>query len=501
MGRTAAATPNDQPLDAEIIIVGTGFGGQCIAIKLLEAGFTSVLLLERGHSVGGTWRDNDYPGAACDIPSHLYSFSFAPNPDWSRIYPAQGEILAYLKHTATRFGLMPRIQFDTRVLEARYGEQTHDWTVQTNHGARRARHLILATGGLSEPVLPRLPGLERFGGTTFHSARWDHAYPLQGKRVAVIGTGASAIQFVPRIAPEVALLKVFQRTPPWIVPRHDRPYSPLMRALFRSVPGAMRLNRWRTHWQNELTALGTVVDPRYMKWGVEIALKHLHAQVTDPALRRTLKPNYAMGCKRILISDDWYPALQRPNTELITAGIARVEADRIVTDDGREHPVDAIIFGTGFQATDSLGKLTISGAGGRLLSDAWRDGAEAYLGAAVAGFPNLFLITGPNTGLGHNSMVFIIEANASHIVGALRAARARGATQVEVKQDVQGAYNDELQRRLRISVWTTGCRSWYQDPRSGKVTTLWPGFSTQYWARARHFDASCYRLLSADATG
>jgi cation diffusion facilitator CzcD-associated flavoprotein CzcO len=497
MNHSEASARQDDLLDAEVIIVGTGFGGQCAAIKLIEAGFTSVLLLERGTSVGGTWRDNDYPGAACDIASHLYSFSFAPNPDWSRIYPAQGEIHAYLKRVAEQFGLMPRIQFDTSVQEASFSAATRSWTVHTDRGVRRARYLILATGGLSEPAVPALPGLERFQGRTFHSARWDHAYPLQGKRVAVIGTGASAIQFVPRIGEIVSHLKVFQRTPPWIVPRHDRPYPAFMRALFRWVPGAQRLNRWRIHWTNELSALGTVIDPKYMAWGVQIALKHLHAQVPDPTLRRALTPDYVMGCKRILISDDWYPALQRPNTDVITAGIAQIGPDGITTQDGRIHPVDAIIFGTGFQATESLGKLRIAGRGGQCLNDAWRHGAEAYLGAAVTGFPNLFLITGPNTGLGHNSMVFIIEASVAHIVGALTAARRREATLIEVKREMQAAYNADLQRRLQGSVWMTGCQSWYQDRRSGKITTLWPGFSTQFWARARRFDARCYNLIGA----
>jgi cation diffusion facilitator CzcD-associated flavoprotein CzcO len=497
MNQPAAHARKNDSVDAEVIIVGTGFGGQCVAIKLLEAGFNSVLLLERGTRVGGTWRDNDYPGAACDIASHLYSFSFAPNPDWSRIYPAQNEIQAYLEGTAAKFGLMPRISFDTRVREAEFCATTRCWNVHTSRGLRRARYLILATGGLSEPAVPALPGLERFLGRTFHSARWDHAYPLQGKRVAVIGTGASAIQFVPRIGASVAQLKVFQRTPPWIVPRHDRPYSPLMRAVFKWVPGVQRLNRWRIHWINELSALGTVVDPKYMAWGVQIALRHLHAQVSDPTLRRALTPDYVMGCKRILISDDWYPALQRANTELITSGIVRIEPDGITTQEGRLHPVDAIIFGTGFQATESLGKLRIARRGGQSLNNAWRQGAEAYLGAAVAGFPNLFLITGPNTGLGHNSMVFIIEANAAHIVGALTAARRRGATLIEVKREVQAAYNAELQQRLHGSVWMTGCQSWYQDRRSGKISTLWPGFSTQYWARARRFDVRCYSLTGA----
>lgn len=496
------ATADCPPLDAEIIIVGTGFSGQCMAIRLREAGFSSLLLLERAQSVGGTWRDNHYPGAACDIPSHLYSFSFELDPDWSRVYPGQREIEAYLQRSAERHGLLDKIRFGTRVTGARFEPDRQIWRVETSRGPLRARILILGTGGLSEPVTPSLPGLERFGGRHFHSARWDHGYALEGRRVAVVGTGASAIQFVPEIVSRVQRLHVFQRTPPWVVPRQDQAFSPLRKALNRHVPGFMRLNRWRLHWLHELSALGTVVDPRFMALGMQVAQRHLRQQVPDAALRERLTPDYVMGCKRILISDDWYPALQRPQTELVSEAIDRVEPEGIVTRDGRLRPVDAIIFGTGFQATEALSKLKIFGRLGVELNEAWRSGAEAYVGASVSGFPNLFLITGPNTGLGHNSMVFIIEANVAHIVGALRRARAQGATVIEVKREVQASYNRGLQQRLRRSVWTTGCKSWYQDARSGgKITTLWPGFSTQYWARARHFDAADYLLFGARPSG
>ncbi|MGT2433083.1 flavin-containing monooxygenase [Cupriavidus basilensis] len=483
-------------LDAEVIIVGTGFAGQCMAIKLREAGFDSVLLLERAATVGGTWRDNHYPGAACDIPSHLYSFSFELNPDWSRTYPGQGEIHAYLRRTAKKYGLEERIRFNTLVEGAAFDAGTQTWLTDTNKGSLRSRYLILGTGGLSEPVVPTLPGIEDFHGERFHSARWNHAFDLRGKRVAVIGTGASAIQFVPEIAASVASLSVFQRTPPWIVPRGDRPFTDLRKSVNRWLPGVMRLNRWRIHWLNELSALGTVVNPKYMEWGTKVALRHLRTQVPDPILRSRLTPDYVMGCKRILISDTWYPALQRPNTELVTAGIECVTPEGVLSSDGRMHRVDAIIFGTGFQATEALGKLSLRGRMGLELNDAWRDGAEAYVGASVSGFPNLFLITGPNTGLGHNSMVFIIEANVAHIVGALKQARRQGATVVEVKREVQAQYNQALQQRLGRSVWVTGCKSWYQDKRSGKVTTLWPGFSTQYWARARHFKPDDYLVFA-----
>lgn len=487
-------------LDAEVIIVGTGFSGQCMAIKLHAAGFNSVLLLERGANVGGTWRDNHYPGAACDIPSHLYSFSFALNPDWSRVYPGQGEIYAYLRTTAQRYGLTDRTCFNTLVKGAAFDAGTQTWRIETNNGSLRSRFLILGTGGLSEPAVPTLPGLETFQGKSFHSARWDHDYALEGKRVAVIGTGASAIQFVPQIVSRVGHLSVFQRTPPWIVPRDDRPFTAFRKSINRWIPGAMRLNRWRIHWMNELMAFGTVVDPKYMEMGTKLALKHLSKQVEDPLLRTKLTPDYVMGCKRILISDDWYPALQRPNAELVNTTIERITPEGVLSADGQLHRADAIIFGTGFQATESLGKLSLRGRLDLELNEAWSDGAEAYVGASVSGFPNLFLITGPNTGLGHNSMVFIIEANVAHIVGALKQARQSGASVVEVKREVQATYNQGLQQRLEKSVWVTGCKSWYQDKRSGKVTTLWPGFSTQYWSRARHFRADDYLMFASGGT-
>ncbi|MNH07761.1 4-hydroxyacetophenone monooxygenase [compost metagenome] len=466
-----------------------------MAIKLRQAGFQSVLLLERSASVGGTWRDNHYPGAACDIASHLYSFSFSLNPDWSRTYPGQPEILAYLRASAEHNGLIEHTRFNTQVTGAAFDPSRLCWQVETDRGPLHCRFLILGTGGLSEPAVPNLPGLHSFAGRTFHSARWDHGYALEGKRVAVIGTGASAIQFVPRIAPQVERLIVFQRTPAWVVPRQDHPFSALRKALYRYIPGVMRLKRWGIHWLNEVQAVGTVVDPKYMALGEKGALKHLQQQVADPGLRARLTPDYVMGCKRILISNDWYPALQRDNTSLVSEAIEQITPSGVMTRDGHVREVDAIIFGTGFQATEAFATLSIRGRLGRELNEVWAQGAEAYVGASVSGFPNLFLITGPNTGLGHNSMVFIIEANVAHIVGALNAARRAEARVVEVKREVQARYNVKLQQRLAKSVWATGCKSWYQDKVTGKVTTLWPGFSTQYWAAAHRFNADDYLLL------
>lgn len=482
--------------DAEVIIAGTGFSGLCMAIQLQKAGMPSFLLLERGEDIGGTWRDNTYPGAACDIPSHLYSFSFELNPAWTRVYPGQEEILGYLKRVADKHGLRGKTRFGTAVLGATYDDQGKSWAVATSSGTLTCRALVLATGALSEPEVPPLPGLDLFKGQAFHSARWKPAHSLAGRRVAVIGTGASAIQFVPEIAATAAHVSVFQRTPPWVVPRGDRPFSKAERFVLRFVPGAMRLLRWGIHWQNELRALGTVVNPKFMRIAKKMALRHLAAQVADPGLRRALTPDYTVGCKRILISDTWYPALSSAKVEVVPHAVERVRPDGVMTADGRFHAADTLIFGTGFQASAFFSTLAIRGAGGRDLNDAWRDGgAEAYLGAAVAGFPNMFMINGPNTGLGHNSIVFIIEANVQHVLGALKCVYGGdGSAAIEVRHDVQSRFNRWVQDRLRGSVWLTGCKSWYQDSRTGRVTTLWPGFSTQYWARARFFKRADYSV-------
>ncbi|MFT6248778.1 MAG: cation diffusion facilitator CzcD-associated flavoprotein CzcO [Cognaticolwellia sp.] len=479
----------------EVVIVGSGFGGLCAAIKLLKAGITSFRIIERGDTVGGTWRDNTYPGAACDIPSHLYSFSFDLNPNWSRTYPAQKEILEYMHKVAKKHDLLKYMQFNTSVKEAKYDSDNQSWIVYTTDGLLRSKFVIFATGGLSEPVIPNVPGIENFKGKIFHSAKWDHDYDLKGKKVASIGTGASAIQFVPRIADKVEKLTVFQRTAPWIVARKDFPYSNLMKSLFRNIPGFMRLNRWKMHWLNELMAIGTVVNPKYMDWAKKEALGHLNNQVPNASLREKLTPNYVMGCKRILISNEWYPALQRTNVNLETSGIKEVTENGIISADGKEHPVDAIVFGTGFAASESLVKFPITGRHNVQLTQAWKNGAEAYLGASVAGFPNMFLITGPNTGLGHNSMIFIIEANVAHIMGALTKARKDNKAVIEVKREIQDEYNVAVQERLKSSVWVTGCKSWYQDPKTGKVSTLWPGFSTQYWNKAHKFNHKDYSLF------
>jgi cation diffusion facilitator CzcD-associated flavoprotein CzcO len=481
-----------------VAIVGAGFAGLGAAIRLKQDGMDDFVVLERGDDVGGTWRDNTYPGCQCDIPSNLYSFSFAPNPNWSRTFPTQPEIWDYLRDCARRFGLYPHIRFDHEVLSATWDADAVRWRIETAHGELSADVLIGAPGGLSEPSLPQLPGLDRFEGPSFHTARWDHDFDLAGKRVAVVGTGASSIQVVPRIQPEVERLHVFQRTPPWIIPHPDRPVTARERGLFRRFPPSQRMLRGGIYWALEARGIGFAVDPRVLKVAERVALRHMRDQVPDPELQRKLTPSYRMGCKRVLLSDEYYPALVEPNSELVTEAIAEVGPRSILTADGRERPVDAIVFGTGFRINDHPMFARIHGREGASLAEAWRGSPQAYLGTTVAGFPNLFLLVGPNTGLGHNSIVFIIESQLNYVFGALRAMREREAATLEVRPEVQEEYNAQLQRRSQGTVWTEGgCASWYLDA-NGRNTTLWPGFSWSFRRATRRFDPESY-LLGAGA--
>jgi cation diffusion facilitator CzcD-associated flavoprotein CzcO len=494
-GRLSAAGPGSPPAGEDagggvrgprVVIVGSGFSGLGMAIRLKQAGMHDFVVLEKASDLGGTWRDNRYPGCACDIPSNLYSFSFAPSPSWTRLYPPAEEIWAYMKRCAEDFGVVPHIRFETEMTGAELDPAAGGWRVRTRGGETiECQALVLAMGPLHQPMYPDIPGLERYGGRAFHSSEWDAACDLAGKRVAVIGTGASAIQLVPQVASRAAALHVFQRTPPWVVPRGDRPVAPWQRWLFRVLPVTQRIVRSATYWSLELRVLGFSVDPRLMRLLQPVALRHLHRQVADPDLRRALTPAYTLGCKRVLLSDDYYPAFSRPNVELVTSGISEVREDRIVTSDGVERPVDVIVFGTGFHVTDAMANLALVGRDGLRIQDAWRGGMEAYLGTAVAGFPNLFLVLGPNTGLGHNSMVFMIEAQTRYVLQCLRMLGENGRAALEVRPPVQTAFNRRIQERLRRAVWSVGgCASWYLDA-NGTNRTLWPGSSFRYWLRTR----------------
>ncbi len=477
-----------------IAIIGCGFAGMCVAIKLKEEGIDSFTVFERDRELGGTWWANRYPGAACDVPSHLYCFSFAPKPDWSRIYAPQAEILEYMKDCADRYDLRRHIRFNTEVTGAEFDEVSGRWRVDLRSGdSVFARALVVGNGPLSKPAFPDIPGVERFEGKSFHSAQWDSGYDLTGKRVAVIGTGASAIQFVPEIARQVKEVHVFQRTPPWIIPRPDRAYTKREKWLFRTFPVLQKLHRWRIYWTLEARAPAFIRATWVMKLLALGALRHMRRQIREPTLRAALTPDYVVGCKRVLLSNDYYPALQRPNVELVTDAIAEIRADRVVTRDGRERAVDAIVYGTGFRATQSLSHLRFVGRRGRELNDVWREqgGAQAYLGTTVAGFPNFILMVGPNTGLGHNSIIYMIEAQVAYVVQYLRALHERRLKYLDVRAPVQEAYNARLQERLKRTVWATGCKSWYLT-ESGKNVTLWPGYTFSFRRRLRDFDLDSY---------
>ena len=477
-----------------VAILGTGFSGLGIAIRLKQRGYDDFVLIEQAADVGGTWRDNTYPGCACDVPSNLYSFSFALNPHWSRVFPPQREILDYLRRCAGRYGILPHIRWNSELLDASWNEDHQCWHISTTQGQLTADMLILGNGPLSEPSLPPIPGIERFEGTMFHSACWNHDYDLTGKRVAVIGTGASAVQFVPQIQPLVGHLSLFLRTPPWILPRQDRPVPDWKKMMFRILPITQRLMRTRIYLRLELVALALVYWPAMLESFERLSKRHLARQVSDAALREKLTPRYSMGCKRILLSDDFYPALTQPNVEVITDRIREVRANSIVTGDGREREVDTIICGTGFHVTNAQLPQHVYGRGGQSLADRWHAGLSAYLGTTVSGFPNLFLLIGPHTGLGHNSMVYMIESQINYILDCLRTMDRRNLRAVEVRPDVQEAFDMEMQRRMRGTVWTSGCTSWYLDA-NGRNTTLWPGFTFEFRRKTRHFDPQHYDLI------
>ncbi|MFE3059442.1 flavin-containing monooxygenase [Nocardia sp. NPDC059239] len=483
--------------NGHIAIIGTGFSGLCMAIALKKKGIHDFTVFERSDDIGGTWRDNTYPGAACDVPSVLYSYSFAQNPDWTRIFPPWSELHDYLRRVADEYGLIPHIRFGAEVAEMRFDEAGLGWTLQLASGEEVfAAVVVNGSGGLSNPFVPRLTGLETFEGVAFHSAQWQHDLDLTGRRVAVIGSAASAIQFVPEIAASTESLIVFQRTPNWILPRGDAPLPEATRAAFARSPWRQRWSRWRTYWVFERLASAFLGDRRRIENYRHAALAELERQVPDPALRAKVTPAYDPGCKRRLVSDAWYPALQRENVHLVTDAVSEVRPGSIVTATGEEHEVDTIIFATGFQPTNFLAPMKVFGWGGTELSDTWRNGAATKLGIATSGFPNLFFLNGPNTGLGHNSVVFMIEAQARYITSAIRHMRRYGIAALDLDRTVQRRAYDHTQWRMRRTVWASGgCTSWYQS-EDGRIDTLWPGTTVEYWARTKIFRKSDYHRLT-----
>jgi cation diffusion facilitator CzcD-associated flavoprotein CzcO len=491
-------TTNDAlPDHVGTVIVGSGFAGLCAAIKLAGAGY-DYLILERGDDVGGTWRDNSYPGCACDVPSHLYSFSFSPNPDWHHSFSRQPQILDYLRGIARDYGVLPHVRLRTAMTAARWDDATSRWTIETERGTLTADRLVSAMGPLSAPSLPAVPGLESFEGTAFHSAAWNHDHDLSGERVAVIGTGASAIQFVPHVQKAAQHMTLFQRTAPWVLPRRDRRYATWERRLNRVLPAVQRTVRAQMYAFRELVLIG-FLKPRILAKVERVGLRHMRSAVSDPTLRTKLTPHFRLGCKRVLASNDYYPALAAGNAEVVTDPIVEVLPHAIVTTgpDGTrtEHPTDTLIYATGFLVTEPPAAEMIWGSDGRRLADQWSaDGMSALRGLTIAGFPNLYFLVGPNTGLGHNSIVLMIEAQVRYLVDLLIKADRAGLGVVEARASVQQAYNVELQRKLVGTVWDVGgCQSWYLDKR-GRNTTLWPTFTFTFMKQLRTADLDEYDL-------
>jgi cation diffusion facilitator CzcD-associated flavoprotein CzcO len=479
-----------------IAIIGAGHAGICMGMKLKAAGIDDFLILEQAATLGGTWRDNTYPGASCDAPSFLYSFSFAQKTDWSRRFAWQPELLAYTAECAINAGLMPHFRFRTEVTALHFDEQRNRWELACADGSRiEAEFVVTAVGQLHRPATPAIPGREAFEGAQFHSARWDHAVDLTGKRVAVIGNAASAVQFAPQIAPQVAQLTIFQRSANWLLPRKDRLYSPRLHRWMKRWPWLARLRhqfQWLFFGEMQLTPLMKQVRP--VQWAArQYSLLHLRRQVRDRALRRKLVPDYPIGAKRVLFNDDYYPALGRRNVRLVTEPIDRIEAAGVRTRDGELHRADVLIYATGFKATEFLAPMRVTGLGGRTLDGEWSRGAHAYLGVTVSGFPNFFMLYGPNTNLGHNSILVMIEAQVGYVIDVLQRLGERGARRIDVRREVMDEYNRALQRDLARSVWAADKASWYKLA-DGTITNNWPHSTIRYRRLLRRADLGAYEI-------
>ncbi|WP_246574274.1 flavin-containing monooxygenase [Streptomyces genisteinicus] len=481
-----------------VAVIGSGFGGLGAAVRLRREGITDFVVLERADSVGGTWRDNSYPGCACDVPSHLYSFSFAPNPDWPRTFSGQEHIRAYLEHVTDTFGIRPHVRLNHEVLMMRWDAEASRWEIETSRGSLTADVVVSATGPLSDPKTPDIPGLADFPGKVFHSARWDHDYDLTGKRVAMIGTGASAIQIVPAIQPKVSALTLFQRTPPWVMPRVDRRISGAERWLHRQLPFTGTARRGLLWGIRELQVQAFTKRPGELGLVERLAKANMNKAVKDPELRAKLTPSYRIGCKRILLSSTYYPALAQPNVDVVASGLSEVRGSTLVAADGTETEADVIVFGTGFHVTDMPIADRVVGADGITLAEAWKDGMESLRGATAAGFPNWMTIIGPNTGLGNSSMILMIESQLNYMADYMRQLDVLGEGSVlSARPSAVHAWNRRVQERMKRTVWNTGgCTSWYLDA-SGRNTTIWPGTTTEFRSATRSVDLAEYEVTRA----
>lgn len=478
-----------------VVIIGAGFGGLGMAIRLKAQGQDDIVIIEKGSDVGGCWRDNTYPGAACDVPSHLYSYSFERHYPWSRRFAPQSEIFAYQQHCARKYDVYRHMRFNTEVEKASFDEAQGVWKITlTNDETIFARILITATGQLNQPAYPKMPGIHDFKGAHFHSSRWDNSVDLKGKTVAVIGTGASAIQFVPEVAKVAGKVMLFQRSAAHVLAKPDRAYSEREHRILKKFPITQTLDRLKIYIANEARVLGFTSLQKAMalfEWQFKQQLKKF---IKDPELREKLTPDYPIGCKRILMSNDYYPALAQNHVEVINQGISEVTATGVVDSEGKHHDVDVIIYGTGFQATDFLTPMTITGRDGIALNDAWKDGAEAYLGITVNGFPNLFMLYGPNTNLGHNSIIYMLESQIHYVQQCIAAIDSQKLRSLEVRSLVQTNFNDRVQSKISDTVWNKGCHSWYKT-ESGKNTNNWPGFTFNYRRQTDKLDLNDYDIV------
>ncbi len=480
----------------EVAIVGAGFSGICMAIKLRQAGITRFKIFEKTGGISGTWYDNTYPGAACDVPSHLYCFSFELNPDWSRVFSPQPEIQAYTETCVDKYKIRPHVRFHCEIKGASFNEEKALWTIENKEGEKiQARVLVSAIGALNRPLIPDIEGLSDFSGDVFHSAQWNHDCDLKGKRVGVIGSAASAIQIIPAIAPEVKKLHVFQRTPNYIVRRNNRDYSEKEKKRFRRFPFLLRILRWAIYWFMESRFIAFKKGSKIGAFQAKRTIKSMCEQIPDPELQKKLIPNYPLGCKRVLLSDDYFPALNRDNVELITEGIEKITPNGILTKEGKTCEVDVIVLATGFQVADLLGPIDIQGRGGQPLSEAWKEGVKTHWGLTVTGYPNFFFLLGPNTGLGHNSIIFMIEAQVNYVMKCLKKLSQKKS--IDVKKSAMETFDKALQKGLEKTVWAADCDSWYKT-KDGKITTLWAHCTLAYWWALRKPKFSDYDIETYD---
>ena len=485
--------PTQNVRHVEVAIAGAGFGGLAMAVKLQKHGMNDFLILEKKGEVGGAWRDNHYPGAACDVQSHMYSFSFETKTDWTKRYAPWHEIQQYILDTVKKYKLREKILFNQEVDSAVFNEGIGKWVVKTKGGETIiARHWVLASGPLHVPAMPDIKGLENFKGKVMHSAEWDHAYDLAGKKVASLGTGGSAIQYVPEIAPKVGQLHVFQRTPAWVIPRDERKYSAFSKAMFKALPFTQTLHRWRCYWTNE-SRLWPILNPWMARIGEGLLKKFISYQVKDPALVKKLTPDYTLGCKRILISNKWYPTFNRKNVELVTDAISHFTEHGIVTKDGKERPLDCVILGTGFIVDPRIymKNFELRGRNGHTVQEDWKVSPTSYYGITTSNYPNMYQLVGPHTGLGHNSIIFMIEAQVDYIIKCIDLVKQKGVDYIDVKPEAMTRFLGEMTQSLQGTVWSSGCKSWYQTA-DGINFAIWPKSTWRYWLETRQVNEADY---------